>query len=375
MDDYLVIGGGISGAAAAFELAAHGSTVLLEAETLPGYHSTGRSAALYTRHFGGPIVRRLNRASAEFLVAPPPGFADHPLLTPRGGLTIAAPGEEEALAAMLARTVSEAGADHGIENISRERVLTLAPLLNPERVGAAFYEDGIQDIDVASLHQGYLRAFKARGGRLVCDRRIDRIERETNGWRASSSGDALTARVVVNAAGAWAGQIGAMAGAAEIGLVPKRRTGILLDPPVGMDVTAMPAIDYLTTEAYWKPDAGKIMVSLGDETPIEPQDVQPDEYDIAVLVEWVEAESLLKVRRIGHSWAGLRSFVADDAPVVGFDSKAEGFFWLAGQGGYGIMMAPVLGRAAASLIASDSWPTDLLGHGIRPQDLSPERLA
>ncbi len=375
MEDYLVIGGGISGAAAAFELAAYGSTVLLEAETSPGYHSTGRSAALYTRHFGGPTVRRINRASAAFFTAPPPGFADNPLLMPRGGLTIAAPGGEDALGEMFAGTVAESGPDHGIAEITPDRALALAPLLRPERVGAALYEEGIQDIDVASVHQGYLRAFRSRGGRLVCNRRIDRLDRETHCWRATAGDEAIEARVVVNAAGAWAGEIGAMAGAVDIGLVPKRRTGILIAPPSGLDVRTMPVVDYLTTDAYWKPDAGKIMISPGDETPVEPQDVQPDEYDIAVLAEWIEAETLLTVRRIDHSWAGLRSFVADEAPVVGFDAKAEGFFWLAGQGGYGIMMAPALGRATAGLVVSGTWPADLAEHGLRPQDIAPERFA
>ncbi|MEM7566349.1 MAG: FAD-binding oxidoreductase, partial [Pseudomonadota bacterium] len=348
MNDYLVIGGGISGAAAAFELAAHGATVLVEAEGAPGYHSTGRSAALYTRHFGGPIVRRINSASATFFTDPPEGFSDHPLLTPRGGLTIAAPGEEDALAAMLARTADESGEDHGIVAITPDEAFRRAPLLRRERVGAALYEEGIQDIEVASLHQGYLRAFKARGGRLVCDRRIEHLARDSGGWQARAGDETLTARIVVNAAGAWAGHIGAMAGAADIGLVPKRRTGILLDAPPGLDVGAMPAVDYLSTDAYWKPDAGKIMASPGDATPIEPQDAQPDEYDVAVLAAWMEAETTLTVRRIAHSWAGLRSFVADEAPVLGFDGSAEGFFWLAGQGGYGIMMAPALARATAS---------------------------
>ena len=377
MDDYLVIGAGISGAAAAFELAAHGATILLEAENAPGYHSTGRSAALYTRHFGGPVVRRINRASAAFFEAPPPGFDDRPLVSPRGGLTVAAPGEEQALAASLAAIARDAGPGHGVREIAREDALTLAPVLRLERVAAATYEAGVRDIDVAALHQAYLRGFKERGGRLLANRRIASLERRGGSWRAVTGrdGEIFDTRVVVNAAGAWAGAIGALASASDIGLVAKKRTAIVLDAPEGMDAREMPVVDYVATDAYLKPDAGRIMVSPGDATPCEPQDAQPDEYDIAVLAEWVMAETRIPVRRIAHSWAGLRSFVRDEAPVVGFDAAVPDFFWLAGQGGYGIMMAPALARATASLVVSGAWPSELLGHGVQAADVSPERLA
>jgi D-arginine dehydrogenase len=166
-----------------------------------------------------------------------------------------------------------------------------------------------------------------------------------------------------------------MAGATPIGLVPKRRTAIIVDPPPATNVDAMPVIDFVAGDAYLKPDAGRIMASPGDQTPVEPQDVRPEEWDIAVLVDWLERETLIPVRRIAHSWAGLRSFVADETPVVGFDSTVPGFFWLAGQGGYGIMMAPALGRATADLIVSGDLPADLREGGIDEADLSPARFA
>ncbi len=378
MYEYIVIGGGMSGASAAFELAAHGPTLLLEAETQPGYHSTGRSAALYTRHFGGPVVRRINHASRNFFTGPPSGFSDHPLLSPRGGLVVAPPGRSEALADLMARTIKTSDADHGLVDVTPERALQMAPLLRPDRVGAAFHDTGIQDIDVAAMHQGYLRAFKARGGHLVCDRRVDRLERTKDGWDVHCGTEGFAARIIVNAAGAWAGQIGAMAGAADMGLVAKRRTGIILDAPAELAsasaIKAMPVVDYLDSDAYWKPDAGRFMVSPGDATPDEPQDSQPDDFDIAVLMDWVARETLLDTSRIGRSWAGLRTFVADGAPVVGFDPQAENFFWLAGQGGYGIMMAPVLARATAGLVVSDAWPDELQSSGVNRTDLSPSRF-
>lgn len=369
--DYLVIGAGISGAAAAYELARYGSVVLIEAETAPGYHSTGRSAALYTPNYGSATVRRINQVSSAFFTDPPAGFCECPLLTPRGLLVIAAPGEEERLTPIL----DLSGSGGAIEKITAARALKLAPLLRPERVAAAAYERGVMDIDVAALHQGYLRGIKGRRGIVICGSRVQRLDRSGTHWRVVAGDTVMSGRVIVNAAGAWAGQIGEMAGAVPIGLVPKRRTAIIVDPPPATNVDAMPAIDYVAGDSYLKPDAGRIMASPGDQTPVEPQDVQPEEWDIAVLVDWLERETLIPVRRIAHSWAGLRSFVADGTPVVGFDAAAPDFFWLAGQGGYGIMMAPALGRAAASLIVSGDLPADLREEGISEADLSPARFA
>ena len=276
--DYLIIGAGISGAAAAYELAQCGSVILIEAETSPGYHSTGRSAALYTPGYGGKIVRRLNQASVNFFTNPPPKFCQHPLLTARGSLVIAAPGEEDALAATLG--LSSPGNE--VELITAARALELAPLLRPERVAAATLERGVRDIDVAELHQGFLRGLKGRGGVVMCNTRIEKLERHDGHWQAVAGDIVFSATVIVNAAGAWADQIGKMAGAPSIGLVPKRRTGIIIDAPPAINVETMPAIDFVSTDAYLKPEAGRIMASPGDQTPTEPQDARPEEFDIAV---------------------------------------------------------------------------------------------
>jgi D-arginine dehydrogenase len=370
MYDYLIIGAGISGATAAYELASHGKVLMIEAESTPGYHSTGRSAALFTRNYGNAVVRRINQASHGFFLHPPEGFCDTPLLTPRGSLTIAGPGHEAGLDAILA--LSSPG--HEIERITAARALALAPLLRPERVASAAYEPGVTDIDVAGLHQGYLRGFRQRGGALLCGKRISHLEKVDGGWRVVAGDTVLAARIVVNAAGAWAGHVGDMAGAASIGLVPKRRTAIIVDAPPEMQTSAIPAIDFIGSDAYLKPDAGRIMASPGDQTSSEPQDTQPDELDVAMLVDWLETETLIKVRRISSSWAGLRSFVCDERPVVGFDPTVEGFFWLAGQGGYGIMMAPGLAKAAAGLIIADALPGFLLDASITKADLDPGRI-
>lgn len=368
--DYLVIGAGISGAAAAFELAASGTVALIEAESIPGYHSTGRSAALFTPNYGGATVRLINKASQAFFRDPPADFCDGPLLTPRGMLTVAAPGEEDLLAPIL--DLSTAG--YEIQKLDAAQTLSLAPVLRPERVAAATYEGGVMDIDVASLHQGFLRGVRRRDGLVLSGKRITSLKRRDGLWTASAGDFSVSGRVVVNAAGAWAEQIGAMAGAKPIGLVPKRRTAIIVDAPAGLDIARMPAIDFVAGDAYLKPDAGRIMASPGDQTPIEAQDVQPDEWDVAVLVDWLQRETLVSVSHIARSWAGLRSFVEDHAPVVGYDATAPDFFWLAGQGGYGIMMSPTLGRATAGLIVSGCLPADLLACGICERDLSPARL-
>lgn len=368
--DFLVIGAGISGAAAAYELAAHGSVVVLEAESAPGYHSTGRSAALYTRNYGNPIVRRINQASHGFFTSPPPGFANAPPLTPRGSLTVASSENRYGLDAILA--LSEPG--HEITEVNAARCLDLCPILRPEHVSAGAFEPGVMDMDVASIHQGFLKGLKARGGGVSCKARVERIERKAGLWHVTGGGEIITARIVINAAGAWAGEIGRMAGAAEIGLVPRRRTAITVDVPAAIALGAMPAVDVIGSDGYFKPDAGRLMASPGDQTPVEPQDAQPDEWDIAVLVDWLQTRTTLEVRRIASSWAGLRCFVADETPVVGFDAEAEGFFWLAGQGGYGIMMAPALGRATAALVQGGELPGDLAAAGLKADDLSPLRL-
>ncbi|WP_136619299.1 MULTISPECIES: NAD(P)/FAD-dependent oxidoreductase [Mesorhizobium] len=369
--DYLVIGAGISGSAAAYELAALGTVALIEAESTPGYHSTGRSAALFTPNYGVATVRRINKTSQAFFLNPPAEFCDRPLLTQRGMLTVAAHGEEDLLAPIL--DLSTDG--YEIRKLDAAGTLSLAPLLRRERVAASAFESGVMDIDVASLHQGFLRGIRRRGGLVLCGKRITKLDRRDGLWKASAGDFSVKGRIIVNAAGAWAGEIGDIAGAGPIGLVAKRRTAIIVDGPPGLDIAKMPAVDYVAADAYIKPDAGRIMASPGDQTPIEPQDIQPDEWDVAVLVDWLQRETQATVSHIAKSWAGLRSFVADQAPVLGYDAAAPDFFWLAGQGGYGIMMAPALGRAAADLIVSGCLPADLLANGLSERDLSPARLA
>jgi D-arginine dehydrogenase len=369
--DVVVIGAGISGASSACLLSRDFSVLLIEAEAQPGYHSTGRSAALYTANYGNALVRAINRASEPFFLHPPEGFAAHPLLTPRGAITVAAEGDEDKLQRVLALSTQE----HPVLDISAARALELAPVLRAGRVAAAAHEPGVMDMDVAALHQGYLRGLKQSGGTLLCGKPVTRLSRTGGLWHVTAGEVEIAATFLVNAAGAWADQIGGLAGAKPIGLVPKRRTAIMVDAPHGMAISGMPCVDFAGSDAYLKPDGGRIMASPGDQTPVEPHDVQPDDFEVAVLVDWLETETTVKVRRLSGSWAGLRSFVADEAPVAGFDADIENFFWLAGQGGYGIMMAPALAEATASLVRTGEMPPELQEAGIDGRALGPQRLA
>lgn len=368
MIDYLIIGAGISGAAAAYELSTHGKVALVDAESRAGYHSTGRSAAMYTPNYGGLLIRKICRLSHAFLNSPPADFCAHPLLQSRGMMTVASPGQEEAMASKLAGGGAEYVA------MDTDQTLAMAPFLRRQRVLGAIYEAAVAGIDVDALHQGFLGGMRQRGGTLLLEHGVSALYRQANGWEVVVGGRRLQARVVINAAGAWADEIGRMAGSASVGLVPKRRTAILVDPPEGIDLAGVPAIDFMGINNYIIPNAGQLMVSPGDETPVEPQDIQTDDMEVAVLVDWLEKQTNIEVRRLNHQWAGLRSFVGDGVPVVGFDATVEDFFWLAGQGGYGIMMSSCLARATASLITERQLPRDFLDAGIGEREISPARI-
>lgn len=365
--DVLVIGGGISGAAVAYELANSARVLVLERESSCGYHSTGRSAALFTRNYGNPIVRQINALSAAFFAKPPDGFCDGPLLTPRGALTVASAEAVDQLSPLLA--LSEPGEE--VVSISVAEALERAPYLRKTRCAAAIFEPNVTDIDVASLHQGFLKGLVRRGGSIVTRAEIRALAFAEGVWSVETRAQTYHAKTIVNAAGAWADDVARLAGATQIGLVPKRRTCVIIEAPSGLDLSQSPAVDFLPSGAYIKPEAGKLMASPGDATPTGPQDVRPEEMDIAELAYWIETETLIQVPRIEHSWAGLRSFVTDEAPVVGFDAKAPGFFWLAAQGGYGIMMAPALAQFAAGLLLDQEPPS---GSALDAAGLSPRRL-
>ncbi len=352
--DVLVIGGGIAGMSVAWRLAIAGARVtLLEAEAQCGAHSTARSAATLTENYGTPAVRRLSLASRTFLAAPPPGFVTTPLLRPRGSLTIARPGEEELLAAQLAEGQVHVPA---MAPLSPADVLHMVPALRPNAVAAAFIEPDVCDIDVDALFNGYRRGLLAAGGTVVTTARTDRISRDGSAWCVDSPAGRIVAHKVVNAAGAWADQVARQAGVPGKHLTPKRRTGLIIDAPGS---TSWPMVNDATETLYFKPDAGRLMVSPADATPTDPCDAQPEELDIAIAMDRLDQMTTLSVRHVSHRWAGLRTFAPDHSPVVGEDAAARGFFWLAGQGGFGVMTSPALSAIAAAAVMGSAVEADL----------------
>jgi D-arginine dehydrogenase len=369
--DVVVIGAGIAGASAAANLAEGLKVVVLERESFAGMHSTGRSAALFSEIYGSAAVRALSRASRGFLFTPPEGFAAAEVVRARGALHIASAGQLAALEAFA----SLPDVAPAVRRVDAEEARALCPILREDYVAAAALELGSADIDVDALHQGWLRQLRARGGELAVDAEVTGLTRERGGWRVETPGRAISAGVVVNAAGAWADRVGGLAGARPVGLEPCRRTALIVDAPQGADTRTWPMVIDIDEQFYFRPDSGGLLLSPGDETPSEPCDVQPEELDIAIAVDRVQGATSLDVRRIRRSWAGLRSFVADRTPVAGFAPDAPGFFWLAGQGGYGIQTAPAMGRVAAALVRGESLPADLARFGVNTDDLRPDRPA
>jgi D-arginine dehydrogenase len=369
--DILIVGGGIAGAGAAYELAKFARVLVLERESRCGYHSTGRSAASFTENYGSTVIRRLAIASRAFLEHPPAGFCQHPLLAPRGMITIARADQLERLARQLeaARTWVPS-----IVPLEAHAAITRVPILRREYVAGAFIEPDSRDLDVDGLHQGFLRGAKARGARIHVNAGVTEIRRGGGRWEVSTLAGTFQAPLLVNAAGAWADTLAESAGVPPLGLLPKRRTAFNIPAPAGLDIRAWPMINDTDEEFYFKPDAGQLFVSPADVTPSAAVDAHAEDWDVAVGVERLERATTLSVGRVLRSWAGLRTFASDASPVVGYDGGTEGFFWLAGQGGYGIKTSPALSRACASLIRDRCLPEDLAQLGIATADLSPQRL-
>jgi D-arginine dehydrogenase len=369
--DFLVIGAGIAAASIGAWLAPRGRVVLLERESQPGYHSTGRSAALFMESYGTPQVRALTMASRRFLEHPPEGFADAPILSPRGVLMV---GSAEQAALLDEHWQVMRSVAHDARRLSAAEALAMVPVLRAERVAGGLYEPGSLDIDVHALHQGYLRTLRRHGGRVVCDAEVRALARRDGVWHVDAGGARWQAPVVVNAAGAWCDSVARLAGVAPIGLVPKRRAAFVFAPPAGVAVAEWPALVGIDESWYVKPDAGMLLGSPANADPVEPHDVQPEELDIAIAIDRIEAMTTMKIVRPARTWAGLRSFVADGDLVGGFDVDAPGFFWLAAQGGYGIQTSAAMGEACAALAAGEAMPASIARFGLSAAMLSPARL-
>jgi D-arginine dehydrogenase len=369
--DFLIVGGGIAAASVAHWLAPHARVLMLERESQPGYHSTGRSAALFMESYGTPQVRALTLASRAFFEDPPAGFAEHPLLSPRGALMVASPGQEAELEEHF--NVLCSITPHA-RRLDAAQACAMVPVLRPERVAGAVYESDASDMDVHAIHQGYLRAVRRSGGRVVCNAEVTALRREDGLWRVQAGGESYEAPVVINAAGAWCDQVARLAGVPTLGLQPRRRSAFIFAPPAGMDPAPWPMAIGVDESWYFKPDAGMLLASPANADPVEPQDIQPEELDIAMAIHRIEEMTTLTIRRPARTWAGLRSFVADGDLVGGFDPGAEGFFWVAAQGGYGIQTSAAMGEACAALARGLPLPQRIAGFGLTEAMLSPARL-
>lgn len=371
--DLAVIGAGIAGASVAARLAPHCSVVVLERESQPGYHSTGRSAAMFMESYGPPGVRALTRASRQFYLNPPAGFSPTPLLSERGALFLAYAGQEEKIARMRSELRDTCP---GLRLLSRHEVVAMLPCLRPDDVHAGLLDPMSMDIDVHALHQGFLRQLRQAGGVLHSSAELTQARHAAKRWHLTlADGREIVADAVVNAAGAWADQVGALCGARSIGLVPHRRSAFTFRPPEGMDVSRWPVVSSLDDTWYFKPDAGVLLGSPANADPTVPQDVAPEELDIATAIHHIESATTLRIRRPLRAWAGLRSFVPDGELVIGWDPGCEGLFWLAAQGGYGIQSAYGASDLATALVLRRPISDHLAQHGVDPAAVSPQRLS
>jgi D-arginine dehydrogenase len=369
--DVAVVGAGIVGASAAMALGATHRVLLLEGDSQPGYHTTGRSAAVFEEAYGPAAIRKLANGSRAFLADPPPGFSEHPLLKPRGVVFAAAAAAsasiDKALVDALPGTVVE---------IERREAVALCPALDADWLDRALYEKGAMDMDVAAIHRGYLRKFAAAGGTIVCNAAVSGLKRAGSSWRIATEAGDFEAAHIVNAAGAWADVIAALAGAASIDIEPRRRTALVFAAPADAGPThAWPMVCEIDEAFYFKPDAGLLLASPADETPSPPCDAQAEEIDVATCIDRLETATRLRVAAVKRKWAGLRCFVADRRPVLGPDPAIPGFHWAAALGGYGIMTSPATGRIVAAGVRGEDLPADLIAAGFAWADFSPARLS
>ena len=358
--DVLIVGGGIGGASLGAELVPHRSACLIEAESHCGFHSTGRSAAFWLESYGGPVVAQLSTASRRFLASPPNDFSESGFLRTRGDLHITRDALPELPPGIEARIVE------------RDELEQMVPGIRSEWV-RGLLEPSCADIDVAGLHAAYLRRFRAAGGQIRTDSRLSSAEWKRDSWAVRlEDGSEMTASVLVNAAGAWADSVAQAAGVESLHIEPKRRTMVQLR--VGQSgLRDLPLVDDSDGSFYFKGEGDRtIWLSPHDEIETDPCDAAPEEIDVAIAIDRFEKVVDWPIEAVERKWAGLRSFAPDRVPVYGFDPSAPGFFWCAGQGGFGIQTAPAAAKMAAALLL-DSEPDAMVAH-IDPVPFSPARF-
>jgi D-arginine dehydrogenase len=369
--DAVIVGAGIAGASCAHALASHAKVLLLERESQPGMHSTGRSAAMFMESYGPPQVRALTRASRAFYEAA--GFADAPILQPRGALYAAWQGQEAALGALHASLEATGTV---VSRIDADECLRRVPVLRAQGLLGGVLETDAMDIDVHALHQGFLRSARRAGAVVWTDAELRQAHNGSGTWQLTlADGRQASARTLVNAAGAWADDVAQRCDVRPLGIQPKRRSAFTFAAPAGIDIRAWPTVCSVQETWYIKPDAGQLLGSPANADPVPAHDVMPEELDIATGIAAIEADTTLTIRRPARTWAGLRSFAPDGELVIGWDAQRPAFFWLAGQGGYGIQSAAGAAQLAAALWLGSPLPDSLRAQGLQVHALEPSRFA
>jgi D-arginine dehydrogenase len=367
--EVVVIGGGIAGVSAAAHLAPYGSVTLLEMEQSLAFHTTGRSAAIFVANYGAEGSRPLAVASQSFLENPPEGSTDAPLLSDRGALWIADDAQLEQL-----EKIAEEGVESGAGSrlVDTDEVLRLVPKMRPERIAAGLYEPSARDIDVASLHQSFVRMARRHEADFRLSSPVTGLTRLSHGWRVSTPSGDIDCQSVVNAAGAWGDVVAVMAGIEPIGLQPMRRTAFMV--PGDHDYSGWPMVVDIDHNFYFRPDGAQLLCSLAEERPSQPLDPRPELEDVALAIERINQATTLEIRTVNSQWTGLRTFAPDRDLVIGEDPTAPGFFWLVGQGGTGIMTSPAYGALVASQVLGLPHPSELALSGVDPTITAPDRF-
>lgn len=365
--DVAVIGGGMAGASVAAELAQRRSVVLLEAEPVAGVHSTGRSAASYLPSYGGQAVRRLTVASRPLFDAWSSALGIE-LMRPRPLIWLSSDAaSDEAAARMLRENVS-------LQSLTAAQATALCPVLRPERILTALLDSSAMDIDVAGLHHGYLSELKRRRGRVFYKAPVTQIRRSPGAWLVTVGEHTISCGAVVNAAGAWVDEVAERADVPPVGVQPKLRSAFTSKPQSDAAIAGSALVADACERWYFKPEVGSVLASPADESDSPPCDARPDEVAIAQAIDAINEATTLRLRSVMRAWAGLRSFVPDRSPVVGARRDHEGFCFLAGQGGYGIQMAPALALVAADIVADGTLSASVRAYGVTAEELSPDRF-
>lgn len=370
--DFLIVGAGIAGAGMAYRLAGHGDILMCDMEAQADYHTTGRSAAFYAETYGGDKVRPLTTCSKDFLRAPPFGFSDAPLMRSLGAVYLF----DEARAARAEdRFAATRQALPHIEMLDADALAKKLPQLAAKRFKGGIHDPECGSLDVAALHQGYLRAAKKTGAQVLLGADFKSAVYDGQLWTVALRGQTLQARYIINCAGAWGDGVAERCGIAPLGLTPMRRTLVTIPNPEGLPFDKdAPVIFDFDEDFYFKPEGTGYLVSPADEIPSPPSDCQPEMEEVALAVDHFERATGTKVKTIEAKWAGLRTFAPDRAPVIGFGDASDAFFWCVGQGGYGIQTSPAWSRLAASMLLGHGMPDDIKAHGADLSWYNPDRF-